>query len=130
MAAILAVDDDPSTRDLLRLHLGRAGYTVTLAEDAIEAGRVLFEQKPDLIICDVAMPYLDGPQFIAAMRGDPEFARIPVIFLTCVEESEARCRTAGGLFLMKPILADRLLAAVSECLARPAERTAEGAGQL
>jgi two-component system, OmpR family, response regulator len=57
-ATILAVDDDECLRELLYLHLSDAGYQVLLAEDAIIAGRFLLQQKVDLLIADIEMPFM------------------------------------------------------------------------
>ena len=57
---VLVVDDDPSLRDLLRLHLRTEGYDVRLAADAIEAGYAILRTPPDLLIVDVNMPYMSG----------------------------------------------------------------------
>lgn len=118
MATILVVDDDPSIRELLALHLTRAGYTVTLAEDGLEAGHMILNAVPDLLLCDVMMPHMDGITLVEALRRDPTLPRIPVVFLTSSEEVERRCRNLGGEFLTKPVRADRLLAIVAEQLQR------------
>ena len=107
---ILVVDDDPNMRELLRLHLASAGHRVRCAEDGIVAGYAVLHQRPDLIISDVAMPHLDGFQFVAALRADPEFRDIPVIFLSTVVEGDQRGKELGALaFIPKPVRADWLL---------------------
>ena len=114
-AAILVVDDDESIRDLLRLHLSAAGYEVHSAPDAIEAGYVVLRSPPDLIICDIQMPHMDGFEFIAAVRADTTLPRIPVIFLTSMSEGQARGKELGAVgYLTKPVRADRLLQLVAE----------------
>ena len=114
MATILIVDDDESLRELLRMHLSAAGYDVQLAEDAIAAGYLVLRSPPDLIICDVNMPYLDGFDFVAALKADKSVPDIPVIFLTSVEEGDHRGRGLGAVgYLTKPVRADRLLALVA-----------------
>jgi CheY-like chemotaxis protein len=115
MAAILVVDDDESIRDLLRLHLSAAGYEVHSASDAIEAGYVVLRSPPDLIICDIQMPHMDGFEFVAAMRADTTLPRIPVIFLTSMGEGDARGKELGAVaYLRKPVRADRLLQLVAK----------------
>ena len=69
---ILIVDDDASVRELLKLQLVGEGYEVELADDAIVAGRALMRSPPDLMLVDVAMPYLDGLDFVAALKARAE----------------------------------------------------------
>ena len=57
---IVVVDDDHVMRTLLDMHLRNAGYEVFIAEDAVEGGHLIMKILPDLIICDVDMPYLNG----------------------------------------------------------------------
>lgn len=112
---ILIVDDDESLRELLRLHLSAAGYEVQVAPDAIAAGYLVLQGAPDLIITDVNMPHMDGFEFVAALRSDPALASIPVIFLSSVEDGEARGRELGAAgYVTKPVRADRLLALVAQ----------------
>jgi DNA-binding response OmpR family regulator len=115
VSRILVVDDDPNMLELLALHLSNAGYKVQTAEDGIAAGYRVLSQKPDLIICDIHMPHLNGFEFVAALRNDPAVQDIPVIFLTTAADVEHRCkelRAAG--YLHKPTRADRLLSFISE----------------
>lgn len=117
---ILVVEDDESMRELLRLHLSSAGYTVEVAEDAIAAGYSVLKAAPDLIVCDVAMPHMDGFELVAALRADASVSKkLPVIFLTSESEGEGRARDLGGEFLEKPIRLEELLAAVSRHLPLP-----------
>jgi CheY-like chemotaxis protein len=114
-ANILVVDDDASMRDLLRLHLGAAGYDVRVAEDAIAAGYMVLRKAPDLIICDINMPHLDGFEFIAALKADKTLPEIPVIFLTSVEDGDHRGKSLGAVgYITKPVRADRLLSLVAQ----------------
>ncbi|MGH8569081.1 MAG: response regulator, partial [Gammaproteobacteria bacterium] len=87
-ARILVVDDDESIRDLLRMHLTSAGYEVEVAADAIVAGYKILRAPPDLIITDVNMPHMDGFEFVAALKADTTLPRIPVIFLTSIEDGD------------------------------------------
>ena len=114
-ATILIVDDDESIRELLRLHLSSAGYSVDVAEDAITAGYMVLRSRPDLIISDVNMPHMDGFQFIAALKSDKSIPDIPVIFLTSMEEGDHRGKDLGAVgYLTKPVLSDRLLSLVAQ----------------
>jgi two-component system chemotaxis response regulator CheY len=114
-AKILVMDDDECMRELLRLHLANAGYEVLLAEDAIEAGKLILKWHPDLLLADVEMPYMNGLELVEAMKSDPTTSSLPVIFLTCKTEAEQRARQLGAAaFLMKPLRADQLLATVAQ----------------
>jgi len=114
-ARILVVDDDESIRDLLRLHLSAAGYEVLVAADAIAAGYIVLKAPPDLIITDVSMPHMDGFEFVAALKSDTTLPRIPVIFLTSVEDGDSRGRELGAVgYITKPVRADRLLSLVAQ----------------
>src|SRR3954471_7374592 len=117
-ATILVVDDDASMGDLLRLHLSAAGYDVLLAEDAIVAGHLVLRSPPDLIICDVNMPHLDGFEFVEALKADKTLPNIPVIFLTSVEEGDHRGKALGAVgYITKPVRADKLLSMVAQHVA-------------
>jgi CheY-like chemotaxis protein len=113
MPKIAVIDDDRFIRYLLDLHLRKAGYEVFTAEDAVAAGRVVVEQKPDLILCDVDMPFMDGYEFVSALRADPATRHIPVIFLTVNQNVGERAKQLGAGHLMKPVMADELLRTVA-----------------
>ena len=117
-AHILVVDDDESIRELLRLHLGSAGYEVDVAEDAIVAGYKVLRRPPDLIIADVNMPHMSGFEFVAALKGDKSLPYIPVIFLTSMDDGDHRGKELGAVgYILKPVRSDRLLALVAEHVA-------------
>ena len=114
--SILVVDDDQSLRELLRLHLSSAGYEVNTAADGIEAGYAVLKNPPDLIITDVNMPHMDGYQFVEALKSDKTLPKIPVIFLTSMDDV-SRGRELGAVgYITKPVRADKLLAVVAEHL--------------
>ncbi|HEY8069134.1 MAG TPA: response regulator [Burkholderiales bacterium] len=127
MARILVVDDDECLRELLNLHLWHAGYDVRLAEDAVEAGRIVLEAAPDLMIVDVNLPYMNGFEFVGAVRTDRMIPFFPVIFLTAQKSAVIRAREFGAVCLLKPVQADRLLAAVTSNMPnqRPRSRAAQ-----
>ena len=104
-------------RELLRLHLTRAGYAVRATANGIEAGHAILGLTPDLIITDVNMPHMDGFELVAAMREDPKARDIPVIFLTIQEDDFDRGAKLGAVeYLTKPIRLDALLAKVARHL--------------
>lgn len=113
-ATILVMDDDECMRGLLRLHLSNAGYEVLVAADVVEAGHLLLEQHPDLILADVEMPFMDGLEFVQAVKADRATSSVPVIFVTGRVEAEAQAKKLGAAaFLTKPLLVPELLANVA-----------------
>lgn len=120
---ILVVEDDECMRELLSLHLGMAGYSVRVTEDGIAAGYSVLQSAPDLIICDIDMPHMDGFEFVAALRADSTIPRMPVLFLTSIEDGFDRAKLLGASeYLLKPLRVDLLLAAVAKHLPRSSPR--------
>jgi CheY-like chemotaxis protein len=110
---ILVLEDSPDLRILLSRHLAKAGYDVVAAEDAVEAGRAVVERAPDLIIADIQLPYMDGDEFVAALRADPSVRDIPVIFLSVDGQLEEHARRLGAVaYFDKSVSAERLLEVV------------------
>jgi CheY-like chemotaxis protein len=115
MATILVMDDDAYMRELMGLHLSNAGYDVLVAEDAIVAGHLVVEKSPDLILADIEMPFMDGLEFVQALRADPSVSHTPVIFVSSRDDLEDLAKSFGAVaFLKKPVLADHLLAAIAQ----------------
>ncbi len=113
-ARILIVDDDTSMLQLLKRHLSNAGYEVLTAEDGVAAGRHVLKARPDLIIADVGMPYMDGFELVAALKADSATRDIPVVFLTSREDVADYAKELGAVaYLHKPVLADRLVEIVA-----------------
>jgi DNA-binding response OmpR family regulator len=123
--SILVVDDEAAVRELLKLHLAGAGYDVKVADDAIVAARSLMQTPPDLMVVDVSMPYLDGVDFVAALKADTTVPQVTVIFISGNSEVLNRARTLGAPCLKKPFSADELLEVVRrELMLRPPTRRA------
>ena len=113
-ATILVVEDDESMRELLRLHLRRAGYAVLCAEGAVAAGHIVLERRPDLIVADVEMPHMDGIEFAQAVKADPATSSIPFIFVSANPDFEPQVRRVGAAaFVKKPFMAHEFLDAVA-----------------
>ena len=107
------VDDEQSMRDLLRLHLSNQGYEVQAAEDTIVAGHLILNRKPDLVIVDVQMPYMNGYEFVSALKSDPQTRDIPVVFLSTDDNVASQAKKLGAAaYLQKPVMADRLFEVV------------------
>ena len=115
MKTVLVIDDAPfileSTRTLLKFE----GYEVETAEDGIEGLEKVKINKPDLILCDISMPRLDGFGVLKSIRENPATARIPFIFLTAFTERQ-NIRNGMQLgaddFLVKPYSRDELISSI------------------
>nr|WP_145545443.1 EAL domain-containing protein [Variovorax boronicumulans] len=123
MARILVVDDVAVNRDFVCTLLGYAGHVLAEAADGEEALAQVRAFRPDLVVCDILMPRMDGYEFVRHLRGDPALARTEVVFFTATFlEQEARqlARACGvQLVLTKPCEPEELLATVGRALAEP-----------
>src|SRR5438874_13009031 len=79
---ILAVDDERHIVRLVQVNLERQGYEVVTAFDGKEALEKVHSEKPDLVVLDVMMPYMDGFEVLQNLKKDPNTRDIPVIMLT------------------------------------------------
>ncbi|HXZ54673.1 MAG TPA: response regulator [Burkholderiales bacterium] len=119
LATILAIEDDPSFRDLLKLHLQFAGHTLRGAADPEEGLRAILEEPPDLILLDLDLPYLSGFEVLQALKSDRASRGIPVVIITGRPDGEAyeRCRKIGFEgFASKPLKREDLLGVVNKAL--------------
>jgi DNA-binding response OmpR family regulator len=113
---ILLIDDDASTRELLKLHLGNAGYLTIEAADAVAGGRLLVEHAPDLVILEANLPFLSGLDLIATVAVDQSAPCMPVVFLASNDEDRSRAQQLGDACLTRPFFADELLRVVAGLL--------------
>lgn len=116
---ILIIDDDPEFASLMRMHLTAAGYMAEMAEDAIEGGKILLARPPNLVLCDIGMPYLNGLELISLMQSDARSSSIPVVFISGRSDSSTMARAVelgAADFLSKPITREQLLQTVEACL--------------
>ena len=118
---ILVVDDDSDIRALLAHELAKAGYAIVEAADAASARECIDAGLPDLVISDIHMPGVSGIDFVAGLREVPALSRIPVIYLTGLEEdTELAVKTVGYPLLSKPVKLPELLREVRAQLQRRA----------
>lgn len=119
MAHILAVDDDPSVEEILRITLTAAGYHVSTASDGESALRAFDALSPDLILLDLMLPGLDGIEVCRQIR---ERSGVPIIMLTARSESEdiVRGLEAGADdYVVKTPTREELLARIRARLRPP-----------
>jgi CheY-like chemotaxis protein/anti-sigma regulatory factor (Ser/Thr protein kinase) len=106
---ILVVDDDPAVRELVRRFLEREGFSVETSVRGRDALRLAREVQPAAITLDVMMPDLDGWTVLAAIKGDPELADIPVVLVSIVDERSRGYALGASDYMLKPINRERLL---------------------
>jgi DNA-binding NarL/FixJ family response regulator len=123
---ILVIDDEAKLRQHYAQLLQLAGYTVSEARngrDGVERAR---QDVPDLVLCDITMPEMNGHRVLEALRGDPRTAHVPFVFLTGWSEPgdvRAGMNLGADDYLTKPVAPDELVAAIAARL-----RRAEAAG--
>jgi CheY-like chemotaxis protein len=119
MATVLVIEDEAPLRANLVRILSAEGYRVVTAADGDEGLARAREARPDLVICDILMPRMDGFGVLAALRSGPDTAAIPFIFLTASADKEdlARgLRSGANEYVTKPFKIAELLAAVRRLL--------------
>lgn len=124
-AKILVVDDEEAIYTIVKLNLERTEqYEVIGATTGEEGIRLAKEERPDLILLDIHMPEMSGPEVLDFLRTDPATEAIPVVFLTGVvtqEDVEANKGLIGGRrFIAKPITSKNLENAIGSVLKRKA----------
>ena len=119
MTHILAVDDSPSMRDMVRIALSAAGFQVTQAIDGVEALDAARKTAFDLVLSDVNMPRMDGISLIRALRAEAAYRHTPILMLT-TESSADRKREgkeAGATgWIVKPFDPELLVATMQRVL--------------
>ena len=133
MTVILLIEDHPDMRENIATILQLSGHAVLTAKDGRDGLQTALEEMPDLIICDVMMPEIDGHEVLRAVRLEPAIASTPFIFLTAKGEKRDH-RTGMNLgaddYLTKPVSAEELLAAVRTRLQRETLRRSDVAIDL
>jgi len=108
MSTVLIVDDDLTARETLVAMLEGEHYDLQLAKDGTQALQMLEQIQPDLILLDVMMPGMDGYEVCRRVRSTPQFAEVPIILLTALDDRASLVRgieSGADDFLSKP--ADR-----------------------
>jgi len=117
--SVLIVDDEPMTRNLLRLMLERAGFDISEAEDGLKALLMVAEHVPDVLLLDVMMPNMDGLTVCEKLRAQEETAALPIILLSARISPEAikdGMKAGATRYLGKPISSEELVKNVREVL--------------
>jgi CheY-like chemotaxis protein len=116
---ILIVDDDPDVAGVLAAILAEEGRDAAIARDGREALALARAALPALILLDVLLPNLDGPEVCRRLQADPATACIPIVFVTGTPTALTDGRLVGCAhrgILRKPVSFDELLATVERHL--------------
>src|ERR1041385_2353885 len=121
MKKILIIEDEPEMRRNIAALLRYHGYESVAAEDGRHGVEAARREKPDLILCDVMMPELDGHGVLQALQADASLARIPFIFLTAKGEKDdlrSGMNLGADDYLTKPVANADLVRAIETRLRR------------
>jgi len=116
---ILAVDDEQAIVRLIEVSMGRQGHTVITASDGREAVAKAEAERPDIILMDVMMPYVDGFEAIRLLKAKESTRDIPVILLTAKRHDADMLQgiESGAVsYLTKPFAPTELVALVEKIL--------------
>ena len=124
---VIIVDDDRDTREMLTLALELEGFEVGQAANGLRLISAMHVDRPDVILLDVMMSWIDGFELCRAIKKNPTFTDIPVIFISARKsaEDERTGLTAGAVaYFSKPIDMDGLVARMRSLLGGRGEAAA------
>ena len=116
---ILIMEDDDDTQGMVRFLLEYKGYEVMVAKDGKHGLEMAHQEKPDLILLDLAMPEVDGWMVAQTLKGDPETKAIPVIAVTAYTMSSDRRKALNAGcdgFIAKPMNVPDFIAEIEKFL--------------
>lgn len=119
---ILIVDDDDDCRRIYRLALEYAGHKVLIAEDGLEGLQLVKSEEPDLVLMDIAMPYMDGFSALSLLRKDPMTRDAKIVAITAAAahyELSAFLEKGFDGLLTKPVSPAELVEAVAQLVKGP-----------
>lgn len=118
---ILLVEDDPGIRESIADCLSFEGYTVAHAANGEEALQYLHRSpRPRVLIVDLVMPVMNGTQFLARLRADPDLKDLPVVLMTAAMPSPTTAFPEADEYLAKPFDLGDLLHVVERYCGEPA----------
>jgi two-component system sensor histidine kinase/response regulator len=124
MNNVLVIDDTDEIRSLIGTVLRNFGFTVREAANGQQGIKMITEEKPDLVICDVNMPGMGGYETLAAIRASSQTATIPFILMTGLVSRDGFRRgmvCGADDYLVKPFTPNELVEAVMSRLVRQSE---------
>ncbi|MDQ2807936.1 MAG: response regulator [Chloroflexota bacterium] len=119
MKTILVVDDEMVLTDILRDVLQDAGYRVVTAADGRAGLDSLPKVRPDLVLCDVMMPIVDGRELCRLMHADPQYRNIPLVMMTAAPGSINPQECDYAALIGKPFDLDHVLTLIESLVGAP-----------
>jgi len=119
---VIIVDDDRETREMLQVLLELEGFEVKLAANGLRLISTLHVDRPDAILLDVMMSWIDGFELCQAIKKNPEFQSLPVIFIsgrTSAADRQRGIDLGAADYFTKPIDTHRLVARLREVTGTP-----------
>ena len=116
---VIIVDDDRDTREMLTLALELESFDVGQAANGLRLISAMHVDRPDVILLDVMMSWIDGFELCRAIKKNPTFHDIPVIFISARKsaEDERAGREAGAIdYFPKPLDMERLVGRIRDIL--------------
>ena len=116
---IVIVDDDRETREMLRTAFELEGFEVLTATNGLRLISTLYVDKPDMVLLDVVMSWIDGFELCRSIKKNEEFKDIPVVFISARKADEDLATGMGcgaADYFTKPLEMDRLISRVRELL--------------
>jgi adenylate cyclase len=110
---VLVIDDDATARELIAAQLAAMGFAVETAANGVDGLKQARALRPAAITLDIVMPDIDGWTVLAALKGDPALADIPVVIVTIVDEQRRGIALGAAGYLTKPLDRERLIEIVS-----------------
>jgi two-component system, cell cycle response regulator DivK len=120
VARILIVEDNAANMELLRYLLHRAGHSVACARDGVEGVELLRGESPQLVLCDLRMPRLDGFGFLVELRRDRRHDDVVIVAVSAYSmPGDSQRAMAAGFdgYVTKPLDPMTIVATVEACLA-------------
>jgi CheY-like chemotaxis protein/anti-sigma regulatory factor (Ser/Thr protein kinase) len=114
--AVLVVEDDRRSADLLRVYLESAGYGVAVARDGLEGLELARRLAPAAVMLDILLPELSGWDLLARLKQDPATSAIPIVIVSMLDERGAGFALGAAEYLVKPVERDELLEALDRCV--------------
>lgn len=127
-AHILIIEDNEMSLALAEYLLRQAGYTVSSATDGESGMRLALRNAAHLVLCDLDLPVIEGPQLVQALRANGDWRKVPVLAFTAASMSEEQRRALDADFdgyVVKPVDPVSFAATIGQCLA-PELRISQG----